>query len=137
MVPSQRGVAAQVASCKLQRRFRARKARRQATIDIQRRLGLPEYSANCTQEPPETADLVAESVSTTPGASPDALPAEVEAEGATTQGHGPDASSSAYPSSQALIPRSPANVDGLDEPGRWQAASPSPCGRVDTSGAGE
>jgi len=150
MVPSQRGVAAQVASCKLQRRFRARKARRQATMDINRRLGRPDYAVTCSQEPPETGDLVAESVSTTPGASPDALPAEVEAEGATAQGLGSDAlpadveatgltvaaSSSAFPSSPGLIPRSPANVDGLDEPGRWQTASPSPCGLVDANGAG-
>jgi hypothetical protein len=116
---------AQVAASKIQRRFKARQARRAAKNDIERRFSGSQSSpvgAYPSQDNPrdETDGLVAESVSSTPGRAPEGT-LSAEAAGTTAA-----ASASTGPLPNGLQPRSPANVDGLDEPGRWTMVNVSP-----------
>jgi hypothetical protein len=120
------GLQAQVAASKIQRRFKARQAKRRAITEIRRDYELAD------------ASIRAESVATSPS---DEMPSIAEGLGrpgvgdhtatiiSITREQTPvEASSTPL---QTLQPRSPANCDGLDEPGRWRTVSITSAGRQD------
>jgi hypothetical protein len=113
----------QVAASKIQRRFKARQARRKAAQDIERRFGCSPCSPCNPCQEPEPDSLAAESVTSTPATGGETVEAAsampVEMLGTSTA-----ASASSVPM-RHMEPRSPANVDGLDEPGRWRMMNSS------------
>jgi len=111
----------QVAASKIQRRYKTRQAQRMARNDIERRRSRNE------EEP-----LVAVSFASTPGqGSASAVGENLESRGdgqgapSASATSATSASASATPDGRRLEPRSPANVDGLDEPGRWRMVRPA------------
>jgi len=134
---------AQVAASKIQRRFKTRQARRRAQEDLDRRFPGNRTSAALyrpgDKEPDAADNIIAESVASTPGTAPEGPSQETipEAEEsaaagaaisqipAVVAGDTTEASASSGPAHH-LEPRNPANVDGLDEPGRWRMVSVSP-----------
>jgi hypothetical protein len=109
---------AQVAASKIQRTIKAKQARNVARKEMERRrstrfLQTQEFDAPGTV----SSSMKAESVST------DDMPGPVTHAGATVS-----ESSVVEETERVLLPRNPANVDGLDEPGRWRTvrvASPT------------
>jgi hypothetical protein len=115
---------AQVAASKIQRRFKARLAKRKACNEIERRFGSQSLGgtmrSDCRMGQESASDLVAESCSSTPATAPDYQVAEGQAAGSSSASVEP-----LQDGARQLEPRNPADVDGLDQPGRWQAVGMS------------
>jgi hypothetical protein len=103
------GLRAQVAASKIQRKFKAKKAREHALKEIDRRIS----SGTLKDDAAFSSSLKAESLAESD------VPGPPQFVGATASGNAVVEDSS----SRVMLPRNPANVDGLDEPGRWGAVT--------------
>jgi hypothetical protein len=111
---------AQVAASKIQRRFKARIAKRKACNEIERRFGSQSLGGTYRVGQESASDLVAESCSSIPATAPDNQVADGQAAGSSSASVEP-----LQDGARQLEPRNPADVDGLDQPGRWQAVGMS------------